>query len=57
MPLLIGDKDKEDDETDDGDDDNDNATEQTGVGMAAIHTVLLMPRQSTLLEKHYDLLR
>ena len=46
MPLLIGDEDKEDDETDDGDDHDDNAAEEAGVGMTAVHTVLLMPRQA-----------
>jgi len=44
MPLLVGDEDKEDDEADDGDDDHDDAAEQAGVGMAAVHAVLLMPR-------------
>ncbi len=49
MPLLVGDKDKEDDERDYGDDNNNNATEETSVGMAAVHTVLLVPRQQRLL--------
>jgi hypothetical protein len=49
MPLLVGDKDKEDDERDDGDDNNNNATEEPSVGMTAVHTVLLVPRQQRLL--------
>ncbi len=49
MPLLVGDKDKEDDERDDCDDNDNNATEETSVGMAAVHTVLLVPRQERLL--------
>jgi hypothetical protein len=51
VPLLVGDEDKEDDEADDGDDNNDNATEQTGIGMATVHTVLLMPKM-----KHFKIL-
>ncbi len=49
MSLLIGDEDKEDDERDDCDDNYYNATEETSVGMAAVHTVLLVPRQQRLL--------
>jgi hypothetical protein len=48
MSLLVGDEDKEDDERDDCDDNDNNTTEETSVGMAAVHTVLLMPRQQRL---------